>query len=165
MTVADELLVRGAWARCLQIIGAFDSAAALTVTHIGARTQFGKPLGAFQAVQHSVATMLGEMEQARAATRLAVQAADDFGFGDARTGYAVNVAKVAVGRAVSPVTTIAHQLHGAIGTTAEHPLWLATLRARSWADEFGSTGCHARRLSELTHATQPWDVTVGRIRP
>ncbi|MDH6243389.1 alkylation response protein AidB-like acyl-CoA dehydrogenase [Mycobacterium sp. OTB74] len=165
VTVADELLVRGAWARCLQIIGAFDSAAALTVTHIGARTQFGKPLGAFQAVQHSVATMLGEMEQARAATRLAVQAADDFGFGDARTGYAVNVAKVAVGRAVSPVTTIAHQLHGAIGTTAEHPLWLATLRARSWADEFGSTGCHARRLSELTHATQPWDVTVGRIRP
>ena len=126
--------------------------------------QFGRPLAAFQAVQHALATMLGEIERARAATTLAVTAAAQYGFGDDRTAYATTVAKIAVGRAVAPVTTIAHQLHGAIGTTAEHPLWRATMRARSWADEFGSASWHARRLAGRTATTDPWDVTVGRSR-
>lgn len=163
LALADELTIRGAWCRCVQIVGAFDAAAQLTVAHTETRVQFGRPLAAFQAVQHSLAAMLGEIERARAATTLAVTAAAQYGFGDARTAYATTVAKVAVGRAVAPVTTIAHQLHGAIGTTAEHPLWRATMRARSWADEFGSTRWHARRLAGLTATTDPWDVTVGRI--
>ena len=163
LTIAEELTIRGAWCRCVQIVGAFDAAAQLTVTHTEMRVQFGRPLAAFQAVQHSLATMLGEIERARAATTLAVTAAAQYGFGDDRTAYATTVAKVAVGRAVAPVTTIAHQLHGAIGTTAEHPLWRATLRARSWADEFGTTSWHARRLAGRTATADPWDVTVGRI--
>jgi len=164
LAIADELAIRGGWCRCVQIVGAFDAAAQLTVAHTETRVQFGRPLAAFQAVQHSLATMLGEIERARAATTLAVTAAAQYGFGDPRTGYATTVAKVAVGRAVAPVTTIAHQLHGAIGTTAEHPLWRATMRARSWADEFGSTSRHARRLAGLTATADAWDVTVGRIR-
>jgi hypothetical protein len=163
LAIADELAVRGAWCRCVQIVGAFDAAAQLTVSHTETRVQFGRTLAAFQAVQHSLAAMLGEIERARAATTLAVTAAAQYGFGDPRTDYATTAAKVAVGRAVAPVTTIAHQLHGAIGTTAEHPLWRATMRARSWADEFGSTSRHARGLADLTAATNPWDVTVGHI--
>ena len=76
---------------------------------------------------------------------LAVAAAQERGFDDAATEYAVAVTKVAVGRAVGPVTTAAHQLHGAIGVTIEHPLWSVTMRARSWADEFGDTASYARR--------------------
>jgi len=163
LTVAEELRTRGAWARCVQIVGAFDAAAELTVAHIGTRVQFGRPLAALQAVQHALASMLGEIERSRAATTLAVTAADQYGFADTRTRYAVAAAKVAVGRAVTPVTTIAHQLHGAIGTTAEHPLWRATLRARSWAGEFGSTTTHARALAAYAVEADPWDVAVGRI--
>lgn len=162
LAIADELTIRGAWCRCVQVVGAFDAAAQLTVAHTETRVQFGRPLAAFQAVQHSLATMLGEIERARAATTLAVTAATQYGFGDNRTAYATTVAKVAVGRAVAPVTTIAHQLHGAIGTTAEHPLWRATMRARSWADEFGSTSWHARRLAGRAATRDAWDVTVGR---
>jgi len=164
-TVVDELQTRGAWARCIQIVAAFDAAAALTVSHIGARVQFGRPLAALQAVQHALASMLGEIECARAATTLAVTAADRYGFADDRTRYAVTAAKVTVGRAVTPVTTIAHQLHGAIGTTAEHPLWRATLRARSWVGEFGSITTHAGVLAGYLTEYDPWDVTVGRIGP
>ena len=76
---------------------------------------------AFQAVQHSLAAMAGEIERARAATTLAIAAASDYGFDSPQTDYAVTVAKVAVGRAVEPVTTIAHQLHGAIGVTRRAP--------------------------------------------
>ncbi len=158
----DELVRRGAWARCIQMVGALDAAVHLTVAHTRDRVQFGRSLDKFQAVQHSVAALLGEVERSRAATTLAIAAADDHGFGTPQAEYAVTVAKVAVGRAVGPVTTIAHQLHGAIGVTLEHQLWLATMRARSWADEFGTTGQYATRLGRLALAAEhPWDVVVG----
>ena len=161
-SIGDELERRGAWARCVQIIGAFDAAVALTTAHTSERTQFGRPLDAFQAVQHSLAALIGEVERSRAATALAIAAVTDHGFDSPRADYAVTVAKVAVGRAVGPVTTIAHQLHGAIGVTAEHALWLATMRARSWADEFGTTGRHARRLGRMAMAAEdPWSFVVG----
>jgi alkylation response protein AidB-like acyl-CoA dehydrogenase len=163
---ADELKRRGAWARCNQIVGALDAACDLTVAHTSERVQFGRPLDKFQAVQHALAAMAGEIERARAATALAVAAATDYGFDHPATDYAVTVAKVAVGRAVTPVTTIAHQLHGAIGVTIEHQLWLATMRARSWVDDFGTTTQYARRLGRTTLAADdPWDVVVSYPAP
>ncbi|CAJ1586372.1 acyl-CoA dehydrogenase family protein [[Mycobacterium] wendilense] len=144
--VADELARRGAWARCVQVIGALDAAAEMTVAHTREREQFGRPLSKFQAVQHALAQMAGEIERARAATTLAVAAAADHGFDSPQADYAVTLAKVVVGRAVPAVATTAHQLHGAIGVTIEHSLWSATMRAHGWIGEFGSTGHHARAL-------------------
>jgi alkylation response protein AidB-like acyl-CoA dehydrogenase len=161
--VGDELARRGAWARCVQLVGAFEAATELTVAHTRDRVQFGRPLSKFQAVAHSLAAMAGELERARAAAALATAAAADYGFASPQADHAIAIAKVAVGRAVAPVSTIAHQLHGAIGVTIEHPLWLATMRARSWADEFGTTGFHARRLGRIALASDaPWDLVVGR---
>lgn len=162
--IATELQLRGAWARCVQTIGALDAAVALAVDHTRNRVQFGRPLSAFQAVQHSLATMAGDVERARAATTLAIAAAADDGFGSPQTDYAVTVAKVVVGRVVGSANTIAHQLHGAIGVTAEHPLWLATMRAQSWIGDYGSTASYARRLGRLTlTANNPWDVLIGTV--
>jgi len=164
--VADEFTRRGAWARCVQVMGALDAARDLTVAHTGERVQFGRPLSKFQAVQHSLAEMAGEIERARAATDLAIIAAIDFGFGSAATDYAVTVARVATGRAVESVTRIAHQLHGAIGVTIEHRLWLFTTRARSWADDFGTTTHYARRLGRIALAADdPWQVVVSCPEP
>jgi acyl-CoA dehydrogenase len=162
--IGDELLRRGAWARCVQIIGALDAAALSTVTHCRQRVQFGKPLSNFQAVQQSLAVMAGDIERARAVTALAVAAAADHGFGSKQTDYAVTLAKVVCGQVVSAVATTAHQLHGAIGVSIEHPLWLSTLRAQSWIDEFGSTRHHAARLGDLALRTvTPWDCITGQI--
>jgi acyl-CoA dehydrogenase len=148
------------------MIGALDAAAELTVAHTRERVQFGRPLSKFQAVQHALAGMAGEIERARAAATLAVAAAADHGFDSSQTDYAVTVAKVVLGRAVPAVATTAHQLHGAIGVTIEHQLRLATTRSQSWMDEFGSTGHYARRLGRvaLTAASSgvdPWDVLIG----
>ena len=163
-TVAGELLLRGAWCRCVQMVGALDAAAALSVEHTSQRVQFGRPLSKFQAVQHALAGMAGEIERARAAAALAVAAAADHGFDSTQTEYAVTVAKIAVGQAVGPVTTIAHQLHGAIGVTAEHPLWSATMRAQSWTDDYGSTAHHARRLGCMALTVdEPWDLVIGNL--
>jgi acyl-CoA dehydrogenase len=160
--LGDELVRRGAWSRCIQIVGVLDAAAALSVEHTRQRVQFGRPLSTFQSVQQSLAGMAGEVERARAAVELAVAAATDHGFGSATTDYAVTVAKVAVGRAVGPVTTTAHQLHGAIGVTSEHPLWLFTLRAQSWSSDYGTTNHFARRLGRLAMAAEnPWELVTG----
>ncbi|MGV0793218.1 acyl-CoA dehydrogenase family protein [Mycolicibacterium sp. XJ1819] len=162
--VGTELTLRGSWCRCVQMIGALDAAAAMTVDHTRQREQFGRPLSKFQAVQHALAAMAGDIERARAAATLAVAAAADHGFSAPQTEYAVTVARVAVGRAVIPVTTIAHQLHGAIGVTAEHALWPVTTRAQAWATEFGTTVGHARRLGRMALAAdEPWDLVVGNV--
>lgn len=167
--VAAELRRRGAWSRCIQALGALDAAVEFSVAHTREREQFGRPLSAFQAVQHTLAGMAGEVERARAATELAVAAVAAHGFDTPQADYAVTVAKVVLGRVVPTVVTAAHQLHGAIGVTIEHRLWLATMRARSWIDEFGDTAQHARRLGRMTLATNddrasdPWDVVIGAV--
>jgi acyl-CoA dehydrogenase len=162
--VGAELSRRGAWSRCVQTIGVLDAAATLSVQHTRQRVQFGRPLSAFQSVQQSLAGMAGEIERARAAAELAVAAAAEHGFDSPHTDYAVTVAKVAVGRAVEPVTSVAHQLHGAIGVTSEHPLWLFTLRAQSWVGDYGTTAHFARRLGRLVLAAEdPWDLVTGDV--
>jgi acyl-CoA dehydrogenase len=155
---------RGAWSRCVQTIGVLDAAAVLSVQHTRQRVQFGRPLSAFQSVQQSLAGMAGEIERARAAAELAVAAAAEHGFDSPHTDYAVTVAKVAVGRAVGPVTSVAHQLHGAIGVTSEHPLWLFTLRAQSWTGDYGTTAHFARRLGRLVLAAEdPWSLVTDDL--
>jgi acyl-CoA dehydrogenase len=126
------------------------------------RVQFGRSLSTFQSVQHALATMAGEIERGRAAATLAVASAVDHGFGSAHSDYAITVAKITLGRVVPTVTTIAHQLHGAIGVTQEHHLWSFTMRAQSWIDEFGATAGYAQRLGRLALAADdPWSSAIG----
>ena len=73
-------------------------------------------------------------------------AAQDYDLASPQTDCAVAVATVTLGRVVPSVVTSAHQLHGAIGVTVEHRLWLATMRARSWIGEFGGTARWSHRL-------------------
>ena len=160
--VGDELVRRGAWARCVQILGAFSAAADLTVdahrrtdtVRPPAEQVPGRPARVGRHARRDRAIKGGNGFGHRCGGRPRVR--------QRRADYAVTVAKVAVGRAVGPVTTIAHQLHGAIGVTIEHPLWLATMRARSWADEYGTTAQHARRLGRMAlSGDDPWDLVVG----
>ena len=52
-----------AWARCVQVIGALDAAVEFSVAHTREREQFGRPLSAFQVVQHSLAAILTSYKQ------------------------------------------------------------------------------------------------------
>ena len=52
--------------------------------------------------------------------------------------FAIAAAKLRANRAVGSATSIAHQVHGAIGCTSEHALHHATQRLWSWRNEFGN---------------------------
>jgi acyl-CoA dehydrogenase len=126
--------------RSLLIAGAAQRALDLTVTYVREREQFGRPLARFPTVQQELARMAGEVALIGAATQAAV--ADELAAGagaplGADAVSAVLAAKAQASHSAGIVAAIAHQLHGAIGTTEEHRLRLTTTRLWSWRDEDG----------------------------
>jgi len=149
--VAHELFHRAGLVRAVQVAGALERCLTLTLEHTTTRSQFGRPISRFQAVQHLLADIAAETSLARAAVDAAVRvaAARDAGTPDASLAFPVAVARSCAGHAASVVVRQAHQLHGAIGTTLEHDLHRFTLPALAWRSEYGSTHTWDRRVAEL----------------
>lgn len=107
----------GLLALSAEALGVMEIAKTATIEYLQTRKQFGVPIGKFQALQHRIATVLLEVEQARSAV---INAADAFdGPGAAR---ALAAAKYTVGATGQLVAEEAIQLHGGIGMTWELPL-------------------------------------------
>lgn len=144
--VTTELFIaRGAVARMALMAGAARRALEMSLTYVADRHQFGRSLDKFQAVQHHVATMAGEVLLCKAAAESAAQALDR----NESWQLPVWSGKVATGNAAGTVAKIAHQLHGAIGFTEEHDLRLCTSRIWSWRDEFGTARESAATVGDL----------------
>jgi alkylation response protein AidB-like acyl-CoA dehydrogenase len=158
----DRLRLRavGAALRVQQIAGALERVTEMTTQYAMDRTQFGRPIGKFQAVQQNLAILAGQTAAAGAAAGMASEAV-----GDAIHLLPIAAAKARCGEAAGLGASIAHQVHGAIGFTHEHSLHYLTKRLWSWRDEFGNetvwnrfTGRHmakigpARYWAEITAA-------------
>lgn len=135
---ATELTLRAALARSLLLAGAARGALAASVAYAGERTQFGRPIGRFQAVQQMLAEAGSEVAAASAASAAATSTAQRAGFAAAETAFAVAAAKARCSEAATAVARISHQVHGAIGFTREHALRLVTTRLWAWRDEDGN---------------------------
>ena len=138
---SDTHFELGAFARSAQIAGALDAALALSVAYVNERQQFGRPLGKFQAVQQSLATFACEAAAANCAAMGAAQALDR---GEA--GFEIAAAKLRANRAVEIGTTVAHQVHGAIGFTEEYALHRLTKLLWAWRSEYGNDAHWSRVL-------------------
>lgn len=163
--IAEEFVLRGALARSIQISGALARIVDLSVAHAKEREQFGRPLARFQAVQHMVAGMAAEVALARSAVDAAVAAVAGAGTDWSALRFRVATARSCVGHASTSVVRGAHQLHGAIGTTAEHDLRLFTLPVLAWRSEYGSVRYWDEELTRLavSHGAGAWSlVTSGR---
>ncbi len=125
-----DMISHGALARAAQIAGASRGALDLAITHVTDRSQFGKTLAKFQAVQHSLATLAEQVSATEAASRAAYAS----GAGLLETASAKIVANLASEAAVA----IAHQMHGAMGFTWEYALHHRTRRLIAWGAEFGT---------------------------
>ena len=135
-------LAEGATLRAFQIAGALEAALELTLEHTGTRVQFGKPLSKFQAVQHELAKLAGEVACATAAADLAAEA---LARGDV---LGVAAGSLRAREAAGTGASIATQMHGAIGFTREHRLHLYTTSLWTWRDEFGGQVFWARQLGQ-----------------
>ena len=134
--VAEELQWRGALAASAAAVGAMDRVVEVVLGHVNDRTQFGRPIGRFQAVQNLVCDIAAQTALARAATDAAVARAAASDGTDDEMRFAVAVAKSCVGHASSTVVRGSHQVLGAIGTTLEHELHTLTkpilARRQAW---------------------------------
>ncbi|HTP71609.1 MAG TPA: acyl-CoA dehydrogenase family protein [Burkholderiaceae bacterium] len=143
----------GALARSLMMVGALESALEQAVRYANERVQFGKPIGKNQALQQQLALMAGDVAAARMAALVAASDAPDSTAADAPAAtFSIAVAKVRCGEAATRACGIAHQVHGAIGFTREHPLHFATRRLWAWREQFGSDAFWAARLGALAIA-------------
>ncbi|WP_418315064.1 acyl-CoA dehydrogenase family protein [Piscinibacter sakaiensis] len=110
---------KGVLALCAEAVGAMDVAKDATLDYLRTRKQFGVAIGNFQALQHRMADLLLEIEQARSAVINAAAAID----ADRTTRErALSAAKLTIGRIGALVAEECVQLHGGIGMTWELPL-------------------------------------------
>jgi acyl-CoA dehydrogenase len=146
-TAHENPFERAALARTVTMAGALSAALHLSVQHANDRRQFGRPIGKFQAIQHSLALLANETAAVNCAALAACRAASR---GNAQ--FEIAAAKLRANRAVGIATSIAHQVHGAIGFTREHTLHLATQRLWSWRSEYGNDRYWAAMLGKRVAA-------------
>jgi len=144
----DTLVSFGAAVRLQQIAGALEKILEQSVQYALDRSQFGRPIAKFQAVQHNLAILAGEVAAASAAADAAAEACSRpvINVGE------VAIAKVRGGEAAGTGAAIAYQVHGAMGFTYEHSLHHATRRLWAWREEFGNEAVWAQRLGRMVAA-------------
>lgn len=145
-------------ARCIAVAlaacaaaGTVRRCAAAATDYIRTREQFGRPVGAFQALQHKAAALLVNTELAAAAAWDAVRAADEPI--EQHRLAAASAALMAL--ACGPDLVLdALLMFGAIGYTWEHDTNLYWRRATSLAASFGPTTQWSRRAGELARTVK-----------
>jgi alkylation response protein AidB-like acyl-CoA dehydrogenase len=159
------LMLMGATARSVQMAGALEAILELSVRYANERVAFERPIAKFQAVQHNLARLAGEVAAAvTAAGSAADTVAQAEAFDDA-VFLEATAAKIRSAEAAEQGVAIAHQVHGAIGFTREHVLHRFTLRLLSWRDDFGNESHWAVELGNRVAARgadELWPLLASR---
>ena len=135
----------GALATAAQLVGAGQAMLDMTVDYAKQRTQFGRVIGGYQAIKHTLADVHIALDLARplvygAALALAEDSAD--------IARDISAAKAAASDAALLSARASLQTHGAIGYTAEHDLSHWLLRVQALHSAWGDPTSHRRRVLE-----------------
>ena len=137
-SIIDRAIMRATAAQCIEMLGGSEAVLDMTVEYAKGRTQFGRAIGTFQAVQHHCARMATDVEGSK---NIAYQAVWRLSEG-LPAQKEVAMAKAWIGPAYRRVCGTAHQCHGAIGFTKEHDLQLYTRRAKVHELTYGDANHH-----------------------
>jgi alkylation response protein AidB-like acyl-CoA dehydrogenase len=149
------------WRACVAIAaestGVAQRTMEMAVEYAKDRQQFGRPIGAYQAVSHRCAQMLLETENARSAVYGAAWAADAE---PESLPLAASMAKAYASDAGWRVPDASIQAHGGIGFTWEHDLHFFLKRGKANAAAFGDARWHRDRVADLVLAEAPAPAAV-----
>lgn len=140
----EKALAWGAIGKCAEMVGGAEQVLEMTVEYAKQRTQFGRPIGSFQAIQHHCANMATDVEGSRYIT---YQAAWLLSEGE-EASQEVAMAKAWVSDAYRRICALGHQCHGAIGFTKEHNMQLYSRRAKAAELAFGDTDYHLETVAD-----------------
>ena len=127
-------------------VGVARRAMDMAVQYAKEREQFGRPIGAYQAVSHACAQMLLEVEGARSTTMYAAWALDHE---PESAPLAASMAKAYASDAGWRVPAAALQVLGGIGFTWEHDLHFWLKRGRANAAAWGDARSQRARVADL----------------
>lgn len=145
--IIEVTVARGVLALCAEAIGIMDKMHATTLDYLKTRTQFGRPIGTFQVLQHRFVDMTLEIEQARSLVMLAatVVESDD----RLEREKTISAAKQIVGRVGRLVAEECIQMHGGIAMTWEYDLPHYAKRLTMIDHQLGDTDFHLARFTAL----------------
>lgn len=159
--LTKKLYYAGALTRSVLMAGAIERVLDVTINHTNERSQFGRPIHRFQAIQHHLAALAGETAGAGIAAKYAVDS-----FGTNPFSKELAYAKIRINEAAGKVNTIAHQVLAAIGFTYEHTLHHSTRRLWSWREEFGTESDWEQVITEellKLEKNELWSVITGVV--
>jgi alkylation response protein AidB-like acyl-CoA dehydrogenase len=131
-----------------ELQGVMSRSLEMTLDYLRTRTQFGRVIGNFQALQHRAVDLYVQEQLASVALADVVRVLDERPL-DAATAAAVSRAKARCSDAAALITRQAIQMHGAIGFTEEADVGLYVKRALTLAAWLGNSAYHRRRYARL----------------
>ena len=141
--IAQELLDRATALLCAQMVGAARKDAELATEYAKNRTAFGRPIGAFQSIQHLCANMLVSVDGGQMLTYEALWA-----LGEGRpASIEVSQAKAFCNEKCQEIVRSSQSIHGGIGFMMEFDLHLWYRRVVSWSLRLGTTFEHRARIA------------------
>jgi len=132
-SVVQRTIERAAVAKCCDLLGIVQRVLEMTLDYAKERRQFDRPIGSFQVIQHYCADMATDVDGTRFSTGQATWMLSE-GLPCTRE---VAIAKAWAGEAYERIVTLSHQIHGAIGCTADHDLQFYTKRGKAAELSFG----------------------------
>ncbi|MGD0228840.1 MAG: acyl-CoA dehydrogenase family protein [Syntrophorhabdales bacterium] len=130
--------------QCALMVGGAERVLEMTVEHALVREQFGRPIGAFQAVQHRCANMKVDLEASRLATYEAAWKIDQ----GLDAAMEVSVAKAWLNVSYNRLCDNGHQVHGGDGLMKEQDIQLFSKRAKGAEVLFGDSRFHREIIAE-----------------
>jgi alkylation response protein AidB-like acyl-CoA dehydrogenase len=143
----EQVIDQATMAVCAEGVGAIRKLHEGTLDYSKQRKQFGQPIGKFQVLQHRMADMFIEVEQAASMTLMGTLKLD---LPAAERMAAVSLAKAKVARSAKFVGQNAIQTHGGIGITDELAIGHYFKRSTMIENQFGSADHHLDRYERIT---------------
>lgn len=127
-----------------ELVGVMDGAVTLARDYAAGRSQYGSPVGSYQAIQHLLAEAYTLLEGSRSTVLHGAWAVDAVAPDEALTAAAI--AKAYAARAAQQVVETCIQVHGGIGNTWEHLPHVFLRRAIVSTDLLGGIGTSLARI-------------------
>ena len=144
-TLLHDVLDRARILAAAEMLGMAQQVFDVTLDYLKQRVQFNQVLASFQALQHRMADLFGDLAMMRSAVEGGLQALDS-GFGFAR---AATLAKAEANRVLHKISNEGIQLHGGIGMTDEYDIGFYLKRARVLEAQWGNTAFLRDRFATL----------------
>jgi len=144
-SLLGDVLDRARVLTACEMLGMAQAVFDTTLDYLKQRVQFNQVLATFQALQHRMADLFGDLAMMRSAVEGGLQALDS-GFGVAR---AATIAKAEANRVLHAISREGVQLHGGIGMTDEYDIGFYLKRARVLEASWGGTSYLRDRFAAI----------------